>query len=81
MGAYTDLSLVFWNAIFYNEPDSQIALDAVTLKVRVSCTYSLVDFSPVFRTYWTLNGGNTPFCQVTYVHPLRRLQLRKYTPS
>ena len=32
---YTDLSLVFWNALFYNEPDSQIALDAGTLKVSV----------------------------------------------
>lgn len=31
---YTDLSLVFWNALFYNEPKSQIALDAETLKVR-----------------------------------------------
>ncbi|KAG6910616.1 hypothetical protein DXG01_009125 [Tephrocybe rancida] len=29
---YTDLSLVFWNALFYNEPASQIALDAKTLK-------------------------------------------------
>lgn len=33
MNAYTDLSLVFWNALFYNEPGSQIALDADTLKV------------------------------------------------
>jgi chromatin structure-remodeling complex subunit RSC1/2 len=32
MNAYTDLSLVFWNALFYNEPGSQIALDADTLK-------------------------------------------------
>lgn len=31
--AYTDLSLVFWNALFYNEPGSQIASDADTLKV------------------------------------------------
>ncbi|KXN88583.1 Chromatin structure-remodeling complex subunit rsc1 [Leucoagaricus sp. SymC.cos] len=29
---YTDLSLVFWNALFYNEPKSQISLDADTLK-------------------------------------------------
>lgn len=34
MDVYTDLSLVFWNALFYNEPKSQIALDAETLKVR-----------------------------------------------
>lgn len=33
INAYTDLSLVFWNALFYNEPGSQIALDAETLKV------------------------------------------------
>ncbi|KAJ7433426.1 RSC complex protein [Mycena galericulata] len=32
LDAYTDLSLVFWNALFYNEPDSQIAMDAQTLK-------------------------------------------------
>ncbi|KAF9482362.1 hypothetical protein BDN70DRAFT_436154 [Pholiota conissans] len=29
---YTDLSLVFWNALFYNEAGSQIAVDAETLK-------------------------------------------------
>ncbi|KAL1740744.1 hypothetical protein HDZ31DRAFT_22741, partial [Schizophyllum fasciatum] len=29
---YTDLSLVFWNALFYNESGSQIAEDAKTLK-------------------------------------------------
>lgn len=33
LDVYTDLSLVFWNAIFYNEPNSQIASDAQTLKV------------------------------------------------
>ncbi|KAJ7625199.1 hypothetical protein B0H17DRAFT_1111441 [Mycena rosella] len=32
LDAYTDLSLVFLNALFYNEPDSQIAIDAQTLK-------------------------------------------------
>ncbi|KAJ7259793.1 hypothetical protein C8J57DRAFT_1720338 [Mycena rebaudengoi] len=32
LDAYTDLSLVFLNALFYNEPDSQIAMDAQTLK-------------------------------------------------
>jgi len=36
--AYTDLSLVFWNALFYNESDSQIALDAETLKVCFAFT-------------------------------------------
>ncbi|KAF8627275.1 hypothetical protein AX17_006320 [Amanita inopinata Kibby_2008] len=29
---YTDISLVFWNALYYNEPSSQIAGDAETLK-------------------------------------------------
>ena len=33
---YTDISLVFWNALYYNEPGSQIASDAGTLKVRNS---------------------------------------------
>ncbi|KAF8185074.1 hypothetical protein K438DRAFT_1068889 [Mycena galopus ATCC 62051] len=35
LDAYTDLSLVFLNALFYNEPDSQIATDAQTLKDRL----------------------------------------------
>lgn len=33
LDVYTDLSLVFWNALFYNEPKSQIAADAESLKV------------------------------------------------
>ena len=33
MDVYTDLALVFWNAIYYNEPGSQISNDATTLKV------------------------------------------------
>ncbi|KII86314.1 hypothetical protein PLICRDRAFT_56043 [Plicaturopsis crispa FD-325 SS-3] len=32
LDAYTDLSLVFWNALFYNEEGSGISLDAETLK-------------------------------------------------
>ena len=36
MDVYTELSLVFWNALFYNEPTSQIAADAESLKVRES---------------------------------------------
>lgn len=39
MDVYTDLSLVFWNAIFYNEPGSQISNDASTLKVRAIALY------------------------------------------
>jgi len=33
LDVYRDISLVFWNALFYNEPDSQIADDANSLKV------------------------------------------------
>ncbi|KAF7295273.1 hypothetical protein MIND_01066400 [Mycena indigotica] len=32
LDAYTDISLVFWNAMYYNESKSQIAVDAGTLK-------------------------------------------------
>ncbi|KAJ6468709.1 Bromodomain-containing protein, partial [Mycena vulgaris] len=32
LDTFTDLSLVFLNALFYNEPDSQITMDAQTLK-------------------------------------------------
>ena len=33
LDVYEDLSLVFWNALYYNEPASQIYKDAETLKV------------------------------------------------
>jgi chromatin structure-remodeling complex subunit RSC1/2 len=36
LDVYRDISLVFWNALFYNEPKSQIAADAESLKV---CTW------------------------------------------
>ena len=39
MDVYTELSLVFWNALFYNEPKSQIAADAESLKVRESLCF------------------------------------------
>lgn len=39
MDAYTDLALVFWNAIYYNEVDSQIATDAKQLKVSCVSQY------------------------------------------
>jgi chromatin structure-remodeling complex subunit RSC1/2 len=39
---YTDLSLVFWNALFYNEPGSQIAMDAGSLKVSNHCFKSWI---------------------------------------
>jgi hypothetical protein len=41
LDAVTDLSLILWNVMFYNESDSQIAHDAETLKVQV-CTVFLV---------------------------------------
>ncbi|KAJ7368716.1 hypothetical protein DFH08DRAFT_1071367 [Mycena albidolilacea] len=39
LDVYTDLSLVFLNALFYNEPDSQIAADAQTLKDRLEAEW------------------------------------------
>ena len=33
LDVYRDISLVFWNALFYNEPKSQISADAEALKV------------------------------------------------
>ena len=35
-------SVFFWNALFYNEPDSQIAMDAGSLKV--SSTVSVLRY-------------------------------------
>ncbi|KAJ3998675.1 hypothetical protein F5050DRAFT_1566656 [Lentinula boryana] len=37
---YTDLSLVFWNAIFYNERDSQISKDAAVLKTLLDIEWA-----------------------------------------
>ncbi|KAG2134592.1 uncharacterized protein EDB93DRAFT_842565 [Suillus bovinus] len=47
--AYTDLSLVFWNALFYNEPDSQIATDAQTLKTVLETEWQKRSILPVPR--------------------------------
>ncbi|KAJ7139124.1 hypothetical protein C8R44DRAFT_847280 [Mycena epipterygia] len=41
LDVYTDLSLVFLNALFYNEPDSQIAMDAQTLKNLLESEWKL----------------------------------------
>ncbi len=41
LDVYTDLSLVFWNALFYNEPKSQIAADAASLK---ACNHDISRF-------------------------------------
>ena len=59
---YTDLSLVFWNALFYNEPDSQIAMDAGSLKVSTvsvleillfrSCIFTLL-LQNLLEAEWT----------------------------
>ncbi|KAG5644138.1 hypothetical protein DXG03_009085 [Asterophora parasitica] len=47
---YTDLSLVFWNAIFYNEAESQIALDAKTLKTALETEWKKRSVLPPART-------------------------------
>ncbi len=46
---YTELSLVFWNALFYNEPKSQIAADAESLKVRDYSIFYLCDYKWLYR--------------------------------
>ncbi|KAF8168499.1 hypothetical protein B0H34DRAFT_779785 [Crassisporium funariophilum] len=48
--AYTDLSLVFWNALFYNEMDSQIAMDAETLKTVLETEWKKRSVLPGCRT-------------------------------
>ncbi|KAF4623280.1 hypothetical protein D9613_001420 [Agrocybe pediades] len=47
---YTDLSLVFWNALFYNEAESQIATDAQTLKDLLETEWKKRSVLPGFRT-------------------------------
>ncbi|KAG1746902.1 hypothetical protein EDB19DRAFT_1688275 [Suillus lakei] len=49
LNAYTDLSLVFWNALFYNEPDSQIATDAQTLRTVLETEWQKRSVLPVPR--------------------------------
>ncbi len=39
MDVYTDINLVFKNALYYNEVGSQIAKDATTLQVRCLAPY------------------------------------------
>ena len=48
LDAYTDLSLVFWNALYYNEPGSQIASDAEVLKVRQESSFQGGAYLTVF---------------------------------
>ncbi|EGN94159.1 hypothetical protein SERLA73DRAFT_96993 [Serpula lacrymans var. lacrymans S7.3] len=47
--AYTDLSLVFWNAMFYNEPTSQIAMDAEALKTILEAEWQKRSILPIPR--------------------------------
>ncbi|KAF9466917.1 RSC complex protein [Collybia nuda] len=47
---YTDISLVFWNALFYNEPTSQIALDATTLKTMLETEWRRKPILPTVRS-------------------------------
>ena len=44
---YTDISLVFWNALYYNEPGSGIATDAETLKVTFLLVFRNRNFDAV----------------------------------
>ncbi|KAH0590018.1 Chromatin structure-remodeling complex subunit rsc1 [Termitomyces sp. J132] len=47
---YTDLSLVFWNALFYNEPTSQIGSDAKTLKALLETEWKKKSILPFTRS-------------------------------
>ncbi|KAG6854196.1 hypothetical protein C0991_009509 [Blastosporella zonata] len=47
---YTDLSLVFWNALFYNEPTSQIGIDAKHLKTLLETEWKKKSILPTTRT-------------------------------
>jgi len=62
---YTDLSLVFWNALFYNEAGSQIADDATTLKVCFFwrfCSFSMSSVEPIRdRVEKTNSASDSPF--------------------
>ncbi|KAH7909756.1 hypothetical protein BJ138DRAFT_1154503 [Hygrophoropsis aurantiaca] len=49
INVYTDLSLIFWNALFYNEPDSQIAGDAETLKTMLQTEWQKRSVLPAPR--------------------------------
>ncbi|KAF8878456.1 hypothetical protein BD779DRAFT_1554735 [Infundibulicybe gibba] len=49
MDVYTDLSLVFWNALFYNEPESQISADAATLKTLLETEWKKKSVLPIPR--------------------------------
>ncbi|PPQ63542.1 hypothetical protein CVT24_004772 [Panaeolus cyanescens] len=47
---WTDLSLVFWNALFYNEPKSQISLDAEHLKTLLEAEWKKRSVLPDVRS-------------------------------
>ncbi|KAF7437439.1 hypothetical protein PC9H_004278 [Pleurotus ostreatus] len=51
LDVYTDLSLVFWNALFYNEPDSTIAKDAATLKATLESEWKKRPVLPLPRSF------------------------------
>lgn len=46
----TDISLVFWNALYYNEPGSQIASDAGTLKTVLESEWKKKSVLPSCRS-------------------------------
>ncbi|KAF4584606.1 hypothetical protein EYR38_001835 [Pleurotus pulmonarius] len=51
LDVYTDLSLVFWNALFYNEPDSIISKDAATLKATLESEWKKRPILPLPRSF------------------------------
>ncbi|KAJ7596530.1 hypothetical protein C8J56DRAFT_917673 [Mycena floridula] len=47
LDAYTDLALVFWNALYFNDESSQIAADAETLKTALETEWKSRPVLPV----------------------------------
>ena len=77
--AYEDLSLVFLNALYYNEPTSQIYKDAVTLKARREFPVLVLTFSSCFssRLLSRMSGNFALSCLSPCVLLLLRLLHRK----
>jgi hypothetical protein len=80
LDAYTDLSLVFWNALFYNEPDSQISEDAGTLKARVCVLLLLTILAYVSccRLHWKRSGRSDQISCLEDANHLLLLHPKKY---
>ncbi|KAF7321581.1 RING-type domain-containing protein [Mycena kentingensis (nom. inval.)] len=50
--AYNDVSLVFWNAIYYNEESSQITRDATILKAMLQNESKARNLPPGRESFW-----------------------------